>query len=114
MAVTLISAPDAAGYAGPGWFRAVIEQARAGFPDVEAVALLDCGDRPGLALAALRDGAKAIRFSDDTIARIRDIAAQYGALVIETRPDAFDAGDPMPGKRDLLRACRDFLENAKT
>lgn len=113
MAVTLISASDAAGYAGPGWFRAVIERACAEYPDVEAVAVLDCGDSPGLALAALRDGAKLIRFAGGTAAKIADIAAQYGAAVIEARPPAFDPGDPMPGRRDLRRACRDYLESVR-
>jgi len=104
--VTLMSAPGAASYAGPGWFRAVVEQAHAAHPGVEATALLDCGDRPGHALAALREGVTAIRFSGKTADKIEDIAAQNGARVVRERPPALDlkevAGDP-------LAACRDWL-----
>jgi len=105
--VTLLSAPGAASYAGPGWFRAVVEQARATHPDAEAVAVLDCGDRPGHALAALREGVTAIRFSGRTAGKIEDIVAQYGALVVRDRPEALDlhevSGDP-------AAACRAWLE----
>lgn len=108
--VTLLSAPRAAGYAGPAWFRAVIEQARAAHPDVAVTAVLDCGDMPGYALAALRDGVAAIRFSGDTADKIADIAAQYGALVFAERPEALDLATVERSRRDLGRACRDWLE----
>lgn len=105
--VTLLSAPAAASYAGPGWFRAVVEQARAAHPEAEAAAVLDCGDRSGHALAALREGVTAIRFSGKTSDKIEDIAAQYGARVVRDRPEALDlqevAGDP-------AAACRAWLE----
>jgi hypothetical protein len=108
--VTLLSATGAAGYAGPSWFRAVVDEARATHPDVEVTAVLDCGDMPGHALAALRDGVAAIRFSGDTAAKIADIAAQYGALVIAERPEALDLAESERSRRDLGRACRDWLE----
>ena len=108
--VTLLSAPGAAGYVGPGWFRAVIEQARAVYPDADVTAVLDCGDMPGHALAALRDGVAAIRFSGDTADKIADIAAQYGALVIAERPEALDLAEVERSRRDLGRACREWLE----
>jgi hypothetical protein len=108
--VTLISAPSAAGYVGPAWFRAVVEQARAAHPNITVTAVLDCGDMPGHALAALRDGAPVIRFSGDTAAKIADIAAQYGALVIAERPEALDLAESERSRRDLGRACRDWLE----
>jgi len=110
VAVTLISAKGAGGYAGPGWFRAVVEQARAAQPDVEVTAVLDCGDMPGYALAALRDGAAIIRFSGDTAAKIADIAAQYGALVIAERPEALDLAWVERSRRNPERACREWLE----
>ena len=108
--VTLISAPSAAGYVGPAWFRAVVEQARAGQPQVDVTAVLDCGDMPGYALAALRDGAKVIRFSGDTAAKIADIAAQYGAQVIAERPEALDLAWVERSRRNPERACREWLE----
>lgn len=104
--VTLLSAPGAASYAGAGWFRAVVEQAQAAHPDAEAVALLDCGDQPGHALAALREGVTAIRFSGITADKIEDIAARYGARMVRDRPESLDlqevSGDP-------IAACRAWL-----
>ena len=54
--VTLLSAPGAALYAGCGWWRALVRQALAAFPEVPAEDILDCGDGAGQALAALRIG----------------------------------------------------------
>lgn len=108
--VTLISAPAAAGYAGPGWFRSVVEQARAAHSDVEATAVLDCGAFSGLALAALRDGVTVIRFSGDTGDKIADIAGQLGARVIAARPEALDLASVERKGWDMVRACREWLE----
>ena len=108
--VTLISAPTAAGYAGPGWFRSVVEQARAAHPGAEVTAVLDCGEFPGLALAALRDGVAVIRFSGDTAHKIADIAEQLGARVISTRPEALDLATIERRGWDMVRACREWLE----
>ena len=108
--VTLLSAFAAAGYAGPGWFRAVMEQARAAHPDVEVMAVLDCGEFSGLALGALRDGVTAIRFSGNTLAKIADIAGQYGAAVIAERPQALDLAVIERKGWDMVRASREWLE----
>jgi hypothetical protein len=108
--VTLISAPSAAGYAGPGWFRSVVEQACAAHPGVEAMAVLDCGAFSGLALAALRDGVAVIRFSGDTGDKIADIAEQLGAQVITVRPEALDLAGVERRGWDRVRACREWLE----
>ncbi|MFT5538950.1 MAG: hypothetical protein ACI82H_000463, partial [Alphaproteobacteria bacterium] len=61
IAIQLESAPGAAGYAGAGWFAAVIKAARAAHPRARALAVLDCGAEPGLALGAIRQGVDAIR-----------------------------------------------------
>ena len=110
LAVTLLSAPSAAGYAGPGWFRSVVEQARAAQPEAQVTAVLDCGEFSGLALAALRDGVTLIRFSGDTADKIADIAGQYGARVISTRPEALDLARIERRGWDMVRACREWLE----
>ncbi|MCK5620848.1 MAG: hypothetical protein KAJ11_01060 [Alphaproteobacteria bacterium] len=110
LAVTLLSAPSAAGYVGPGWFRAVVGQARAAHPDADVTAVLDCGEFSGLALAALRDGVTLIRFSGDTADKIADIAGQYGARVISTRPEALDLARIERRGWDMVRACREWLE----
>lgn len=60
LAVTLLSAPGAAVFAGPGWWLALIGLAQTRFPGLIAADILDCGDAPGLALAALRLGQRTL------------------------------------------------------
>jgi hypothetical protein len=106
--VTLLSAPGAGGFAGAGWFMGVIDQARAAHPQVTLSALLDCGDRPGFVLAALRQGVPGVIFTGPaaTAVRLADIAAQQGARLLTARPPACDLLDAV----DPERACRAWLD----
>jgi nucleoside-diphosphate-sugar epimerase len=106
--VTLASAAAAGGYAGPLWFKALIEEARRSHPTADAAALLDCGEEPGTALGALRAGLRHIRFTGDdaTRQRLAEIAAQLDATVEGgDAPAALDLVDA----RDPAAACRAFL-----
>jgi len=91
--ITLASAYGAGGYAGPLWFKGVIEAAAAEFPEVSVSAVLDCADEAGTVLLALRHGLKRVRFTGNAAARkrLQAIAAELGAE-IETgrRPAALD------------------------
>lgn len=104
VAVELWSAAAAAASAGAGWFDAVIRQARRDRPDGDVVAVLDCGDRPDLAQAALRQGLRHICFrgSRSVAGRLADIAAQSGATLHRSRPKALD----LLHVEDPLAACR--------
>jgi hypothetical protein len=106
--VTLASAPGAGAYAGPGWFKAVIETARGEFPAAEFSHVLDCGDAAGMVLAALRQGLPRVRFTGPAAAaaRLADIAAQCNAA-LERGPlapalELLDQPDP-------ASLCRAFL-----
>ncbi len=105
--VTLMSAPGAAAYLGAGYFQAMVEEARAEFPSVPAPALLDCGDKPGLALAALRQGIEAVRFNGKKTvrAKITEIARKHGAELRSDTPPALDLLDEL----DPEAACRAWL-----
>lgn len=105
--VLLVSAPGAAGYAGCGYFEAMIRRAMTEQPGVAATALLDCGEEPGLVLGAIRHGLKAVRFAgpDEVFAKLADIARQAGAVVVASTPPALD----LLGLPDPERACRDWL-----
>jgi len=111
--VTLASAEGAGGYAGPMWFKALIETAQSEHPGVAAASVLDCADEAGTTLAALRAGLKRVRFTgrDDVRRRLAAIAAQLGAEIEsgEALPalDLLDASDP-------ARACRLYLVGNKT
>jgi hypothetical protein len=106
--VTIASAAAAGGYAGPLWFKALVEAARADFPEVEITAVLDCAGEAGTTLAALRHGIKRVRFTgtEAACAPLRDIARQLGAE-IETgeAPDALD----LLNERDPEAAARAYL-----
>jgi len=77
----LASAPGAALYVGPAWFKAVIEQASERYRGVRVTAILDCGDEPGAVMAALRAGLKDLRF--DGSAEVRRKLAEMGAVFAE-------------------------------
>jgi hypothetical protein len=111
--VTLLSAPDAGIYAGPGWFKAVMEAARAAVPAASFSAILDCGDDAGAAQGALRAGLDTVIFTGraDVAERLAGIAAAKGARVLTARPpEALDLGHWFFADADTLRRhCADRL-----
>ena len=86
-AAILESPPGAGRYWGAPYFLALVAAAQAAMPDATFEAILDCGDSPGLAVEALRQGVRAVRVAGDArvVAAVADIAAQLGARV-ETAP----------------------------
>ncbi len=82
--VTLVSPAGAAGFAGPGWFRELVGQARNAMPDVAFDSVLDCANEAGIALAVIRDGIEAICFDgpNGVRSKIEDIAAQAGCALV--------------------------------
>ena len=107
--VTLASAIGAGGYAGPLWFKALLEEAQSSFATVEVAAVLDCADEAGTALGALRHGLKRVRFTGNPEAagRLAEIARALGAE-IETgpAPAALDLLD----QPDCKALCRLYLK----
>ncbi len=105
--VTLLSAEGAAGTVGAAWFREVVAAASAERPEVAVTAILDCGDKPGHVLGALRQGLKSLRFTGPkaTAERLAQIAAQEGATLTKRRGRALDLLD-VP---DPAAACRKWL-----
>jgi len=111
--ITLISAPDAGIYAGPGWFKAVIKAARAAEPSARFSAILDCGDDAGAAQGALRAGLETVIFTGrtDVAERLVGIAAAMGVRILTARPsDALDLGRLFFADVETLRRhCADRL-----
>ena len=112
----LVSAADAGIYAGPGWFAALIEAAREAVPNARFSALLDCGDRPGAALAAIRAQVEGVIFTgrDDVADRLADIARQHGVgFVTERPPGGLDLGDEFfATEAESQQCCADFLSRS--
>jgi hypothetical protein len=111
--VLLVSAPDAGGYVGPGWFKALAAAAREAVPEARCSTLLDCGDDVGAALAAIRAEVEGVIFSGrpDVAHRLGDIARQHGVRFETKRPaDAIDLGrDFFSSQEDIERRCAEFL-----
>lgn len=111
--ITLISAPDAAIYAGPGWFREMIAAARVAAPAARCASVLDCGDDAGAAQAAIRAGVEAIVFTGraDVAERLADIAGRQGVGFLSERPTAaFDLGTLFFAAPEILhRRCAEIL-----
>lgn len=100
--VTLLSAPGAAGYAGLGWWRALVAAAREAAPGVAVEDLLDCGDLAGIAVEALHAGCRAIVFTGNVAQaeQLGALAEACGARMLRSAPPALDLA--LPGARRHL------------
>ena len=111
--IVLASAPDAGGYAGPGWFGALIAAAREAVPEARFSAVLDCGDNVGAALAAIRSEIERVVFIGraDVARRLADIARQHDVRFETDRPaGALDLGkDLFASGGSIERRCAEFL-----
>ncbi|HEX9769360.1 MAG TPA: hypothetical protein VGA50_09330 [Kiloniellales bacterium] len=105
--VTLVSAPGAAGYAGAAWFLRVVALAAADHPGAKWDAVLDCADQAGHVLAALRLGAKAVRYTGAKApaAKLAAIAERSGARLETGRLKALD----LRAETDPWAACRSWI-----
>jgi hypothetical protein len=105
--VTLASAPGASAYVGPAWFRELVALAAAEVPEADFEAVIDCADRPGDVLLALRLGFARVRFTGKTaVARkLAAIAGQSGAALVTGRQRALD----LRGAAEPAEACRTWL-----
>ena len=111
--ITLASAYGAGGYAGPLWFKSVVEAAAAEYPNVQVSAILDCADEAGTVLLALRHGLRQVRFTGHAAARKRlmAIARELGAEIETGRaPAALDLRDA----RVSAAILRGFLAGRRT
>ncbi len=106
--VTLLSAPGAAAYAGPGWFVQLLAQISDAERAALAQAYLDCGPRPGDVLAAYRAGVPGVIFTGrpDVADKLRALAEAHGAAFRTGRPQALDLLDA----RDPERAVAAYLD----
>lgn len=109
----LASAQDAGGYAGPGWFSALVAVARETVPEARFSAFLDCGDNVGAALAAIRAEVEGVIFTGRAhlARRLAEIARQHGVRFETSRPQgALDLSDDFfASPQEVERRCAKFL-----
>ncbi len=88
--VTLLSARAAAVFAGPAWWRALIDSCETDQPDI-----LDCADAPGRALEAIALRCRRIVLRPcPAWTEIADRAACAGSVLLADRPVSIDLADP--------------------
>ena len=116
--VILLSAPDAAIYAGAGWFKAMLDAAREAVPAAQFAAIIDCGDDAGAVQGAVRAGIEAIIFSGraDVAERLASIASRFGISLLKLRPPAvLDLGQWFFSDAETLRRhCSDRLASLRS
>ena len=85
--VSIWSAFGASSYMGPRWFFEIIKLVRSEFPTLKILGILDCGDQPGDALAAIETGIEALALTAKPAAlrSIREIADQAN-VNLHSRP----------------------------
>lgn len=106
--IALMTARDAADYAGPAYLQAMIARGATRHPDADLQAVIDCDDAAGRVFAALDAGWKRILFTGDpAIAdKLADVARQGGVELLTDRPEALDLDD----EPDPRTACRAWLK----
>ncbi len=107
--IALLTAPGAAAYGGPGFYLAIVEQARQRHPGADVRAILDCGEDSAMAQMALALGWRCLVLGGKEVVRekLRQIAATYGAEVLPRPPKALDPG---AGAADITAQCQSFLD----
>jgi hypothetical protein len=115
--IVLLSAPGAGIYAGPGWFKAMLDEASAAVPNAQFSGILDCGDDAGAAQGALRAGVETIVFNGraDVAARLAAIAKQRGAQLLTANPQtSLDLGRWFFADAETLRRhCAAYLASSR-
>lgn len=99
--VTLLSGPGAACYAGCGWWRALVERARARHPETPVEDILDCADAGGRAFEALRIGQRALVLWPQcaAYAAVAAAAIECNAILLAERPASLDLALPGAARR---------------
>lgn len=90
--IVLYSAEGAAAYGGAAWFQSIVAAAQEACPRARYEAVLDCGTNAALAVAALRQGCRAVAVRGAPALR-RKLAAIAAASDARLDPGAHDVLD---------------------
>ncbi len=100
--IDLITAPAASAYIGPGMFKAVTTQVRAGADDAVGAMLYDCGPWRGHVLAGLRVGLTEFCLDAEAACpALSRLIAEHGATLQPRPADCFDPGTAGERLKDL-------------
>ena len=102
--ITLLTAPGAAAYGGPGFYLAMVELAQQSHPKAAVRAIRDCGDDGAMAQMALQLGWRGVVLRGKAAVRekVCQIAETYGADVLARPPKAVDPGPELTDLKEFL------------
>lgn len=102
-----MSPPGAAAFWGPLYFQNLMRLASEAEPGARFVAVLDCADRPGDVLAALRQGLTDLVFhgSGEVREKLAAIAGAQAARILPPTAADIDLG----AVRDPVASCRELF-----
>lgn len=108
--LTIQTATGALRFAGAEFLLATFKKARAEFPGVEAVLVLQCDDYAADTLHAMRSGHTHFRSSapEPTYGKLKNIAQKLGLSLLEGEVQALD----LVYEYDAAKACRAWLNGA--
>lgn len=112
--VTVVSPREVAAFAGLGWWRELLRQARAAFPEREWSAITDCGGAPGQALAVFKDNDLVqwtgvwIEAPEAVMMKLKEIAQQTGSEC-GRKPGGEQALLDLLGEAEPGPSCRAWL-----
>jgi hypothetical protein len=101
LALTLLSAPGAALFAGCLWWRELAGLARLEFPGLVGADVLDCADAAGRAMEAIRVGQACLVLSPAAsgFPAVASIAEARGLCLLRQRPPALDMAERGASRR---------------
>ena len=86
----LVSKPEATLICGPRYYIEIFNLISSSTNSEKVILWIDCGKNEGLALAAIRDGAKHIIFYGKNFNSINEIAIEAGVQLLNKPPDTED------------------------
>lgn len=104
----IITAPGIASTLGPRWFTAMLARLQDEYTETPLLAIMDCGDREGVAMAALQHGVQAIYFQGNPAStqKLQWMARKVNAHFFNKLGPTLDLLE----QADAYLSCSDWLK----
>jgi len=110
--LAMLSPTGVAHSIGPQWFKTLLANVRARFPDLQITGILDCGPYEGHVMSALHAGMTDVHFSgaSENAQKLDWIAIKAGGAIHRSFKEVLD----LKGEADQLAACRAWFQAARS